>query len=156
MTISFSLLKAFRCESCCDPRCAAISIFCNASAIKPIGRRRDLGQIEPEILSAAQRVLQFHDAELFAGGPQNDSDFASANPTVYTNLWLQIKSVSSRRSGSGPRRRVTFVATSGVAFANARALILRHGCDSPPRSARIKVRKRREVVGNNFALARSN
>src|SRR5262249_32157157 len=64
-------------------------------AHRRICRRRDLGQIEPEILSSAQRVLQFHDSELFAGGPQNDPDFASANPAVYTNLWLQIRSISS-------------------------------------------------------------
>jgi hypothetical protein len=45
-------------------------------------------------LSFAQGVAQFHDAKLFAGGPQNDPDFAGANPTVYTNLWLQIRSSS--------------------------------------------------------------
>jgi hypothetical protein len=45
-------------------------------------------------LSFAQRVAQFHDAELFAGGPQYDAHFASANATVYTNLWLQIRSSS--------------------------------------------------------------
>jgi hypothetical protein len=45
-------------------------------------------------LSFAQRVAQFHDAELFARGPQYDPDFASANATVYTNLWLQIRSSS--------------------------------------------------------------
>jgi hypothetical protein len=45
-------------------------------------------------LSSAQGVVQLHDAELFAGGPHYDPDFAGANPTVYTNLWLQIKSSS--------------------------------------------------------------
>ena len=58
------------------------------------GRRRNLDQIEAESLSFPQGVAQFHDAELFAGGPQYDADFASANATVYTNLWLQIKSIS--------------------------------------------------------------
>jgi len=29
---------------------------------------------------------------LFAGGCEDDPDFSGANPTVYTNLWLQIKS----------------------------------------------------------------
>ncbi|HEY2143437.1 MAG TPA: hypothetical protein VGH06_03705, partial [Candidatus Udaeobacter sp.] len=47
---------------------------------------------EPKTLSFAQGIAQFHDAELFAGGSQNDPDFAGANPTVYTNLWLQIRS----------------------------------------------------------------
>ena len=55
---------------------------------------RDLDEIEAKSLSSAQGVVQFHDAELFAGGPQYDSDFASANATVYTNLWLQIRSSS--------------------------------------------------------------
>jgi hypothetical protein len=45
-------------------------------------------------LSFTQGVGQFNDAELFAGGPHYDPDFASANATVYTNLWLQIKSSS--------------------------------------------------------------
>jgi hypothetical protein len=36
------------------------------------------------------------------------------------------------------------------AFANARALILRHGCDSPQRSARIKVRKPRRSCRQQF------
>jgi hypothetical protein len=45
-------------------------------------------------LSSAQGIAQFHDAELFAGGSQNYPDFAGANPTVYTNLWLQIRSSS--------------------------------------------------------------
>src|SRR4029077_550304 len=58
------------------------------------GRRRNLDQIEAESLSFPQGVAQFHDAELFAGGPHYDPDFASANPTVYTNLWLQIRSSS--------------------------------------------------------------
>src|SRR5919197_4530167 len=64
-------------------------------AHRRIGGGRDFDQIEPETLSFAQGVVQPHDAELFAGGPQNDPDFASANPAVYTNLWLQIKSISS-------------------------------------------------------------
>jgi hypothetical protein len=45
-------------------------------------------------LSFTQGVGQFHDAELFTGGSQNDPDFAGANPTVYTKLRLQIKLIS--------------------------------------------------------------
>jgi hypothetical protein len=58
------------------------------------GRGRDFDQIKPKTLSSAQGIAQFHDAELFAGGSQNYPDFAGANPTVYTNLWLQIRSSS--------------------------------------------------------------
>src|ERR1043166_2195787 len=49
-----------------------------------VGRGRNLDQIETEALSFAQRVRQLHDAELLAGGPENDPHFAGANPTVYT------------------------------------------------------------------------
>ena len=63
-------------------------------AHRRIGHGRNLDQIEAESLSFTQRVVQFHDAELFAGGTQYDPDFASANATVYTNLWLQIRSSS--------------------------------------------------------------
>jgi hypothetical protein len=45
-------------------------------------------------LSSAQGIVQLHYAELFARGSQYDPDFASANATVYTNLWLQIRSSS--------------------------------------------------------------
>src|SRR6266576_2984241 len=55
-----------------------------------------------------------------------------------------------RRNGSAPRRRVTFIAIKASAFANARALFLRHGCDSPQRSARIKVRKPKRSCKQQF------
>jgi hypothetical protein len=42
-------------------------------------------------LRFAKGVRQFHDAKLLAGCSHDDSNFAGANPTVYTNLWLQIK-----------------------------------------------------------------
>jgi len=45
-------------------------------------------------LRSPQRVRKFHDAQLLAAGSYNNPDFASANPAVYTNLWLQIKSSS--------------------------------------------------------------
>src|SRR5215211_2330856 len=64
-------------------------------AHRRIRRGRDFYQIKAESLSSAQSVVQAHDAELFAGGPDYDPDFASANPAVYTNLWLQIRSISS-------------------------------------------------------------
>ncbi|PYJ21426.1 MAG: hypothetical protein DMF42_01995 [Verrucomicrobia bacterium] len=93
-------------------------------------------------MSLAQGVVQFHDAELFAVGSQNDPDFAGANPTVYTNLWLQIRSSSSpaKRECAAPPyfHQSQFPA---LAFAYAGALLLRHGCDSPRRSARINNRE---------------
>lgn len=55
---------------------------------------RNLDQVKAERLSSAQGVRKLQDAELFAGGCENDPDFAGANPTVYTNLWLQIRSSS--------------------------------------------------------------
>jgi len=46
---------------------------------------------------------------LLAGGSEDDPYFAGANPTVYTNLWLQIKSkLLAGDEGSGPRRRIYF------------------------------------------------
>jgi hypothetical protein len=50
-------------------------------------------------LSAAERIGEFHDAELLAGGADDDPDFARANPAVYTNLWLQFKSSSRPAKG---------------------------------------------------------
>ena len=55
-----------------------------------------------------------------------------------------------RRNGSAPRRRVPFIAISGVSIRKRQALILRHGCDSPQRSARIKVRKPKRSCRQQF------
>jgi hypothetical protein len=65
--------------------------------------RCDLNEIEFAILSFTQGVGQFHDAELLPAGTQDNPDFAGANPTVYTKLWLQIKSISwpARRECAG-------------------------------------------------------
>jgi len=50
---------------------------------------------------------------LFAVGCEDDPDFSGANPTVYTNLWLQIKSkLLAGETGSEPRRRIYFTAFS--------------------------------------------
>src|SRR4029077_4547771 len=117
---------------------------------------RDFDQVEPQRFSSAQGVIQFQDAKLFAGGPHNDPDFAGANPTVYTNLWLQIRSSSwpvKRECAAPPYFHLSQF--PGLAFAHAGALWLRHGCDSPQRSACIIIASRMEVVGNNPALARS-
>jgi hypothetical protein len=46
-----------------------------------------------------------------------------------------------RQNGSAPPAVFHLSQFPASAFANARTLILRHGCDSPQRSARIKVRK---------------
>src|SRR5260370_11656466 len=72
---------------------------CDDFANWRVCHRRNFDQIETETLSFAQSVRQFHDAELFAGGTQNNPDFAGANPTVYTKLLLQIKpsSLSAKR-----------------------------------------------------------
>ncbi len=59
-----------------------------------VRRRRHFHQVHPDALRLAKGVGKFHDAELFAGSAHDDPDFASANPAVYTNLWLQIKSSS--------------------------------------------------------------
>jgi hypothetical protein len=60
-------------------------------------------------LSSAQGVGKLHDAELFAVGCEDDPDFSGANPTVYTNLWLQIKSkLLAGETGSEPLRRILF------------------------------------------------
>jgi hypothetical protein len=49
---------------------------------------------------------------LFAGGCEDDPDFSGANPTVYTNLWLQIKSkLLAGETGSEPLRRIYFTAS---------------------------------------------
>ena len=80
-------------------------------ADRRISRGRDFHQIETETLSLAEGVGQLHDAQLFAGGPHDYPDFASANPTVYTNLWLQIKSkLQTSEAGSEWRRRIFVLA----------------------------------------------
>ena len=61
-----------------------------------------------------------------------------------------------QQNGSAPRRRISFIATSGVAFANAKALFLRHGCDSPQRSARIKVREPKRSCRQQFRAGKVN
>src|SRR5205085_6797099 len=76
-------------------------------ADRRVRRGRDLDQIETETLSFAQRVREFHDAELVAGGSHDDPHLAGANPTVYTNLLLQIKSkLQTSDAGSEPWRRI--------------------------------------------------
>src|SRR5215472_16184422 len=122
-------------------------------AHRRIGCGRNFDQIKPESLSPTQSVVQAHDAELFACGPQNDPDFASANPAVYTNLWLQIRSISStaeRECAAAPcsiyrNFRRQHSQTPGHSF-SATAAIHRNKVLS------LKFASRREVVGNNLAL----
>ena len=64
-------------------------------------------QIQAEALSFAQRVRKLHDAELLAGGSENDPHFAGANPTVYTNLLLQ--NYSLRAGDEGVRLTPSFL-----------------------------------------------
>jgi hypothetical protein len=125
-------------------------------AHRRIRRRRDFDQILAESLSFTQGVGQAHDAKLFASGPQNDPDFASANPAVYTNLWLQIKSVSSTANGSAPRRRISIYRN----FRHQHSQTPEHSFFATAAIHRdevlaLKFASRREVVGNNLALARS-
>jgi hypothetical protein len=54
-------------------------------------------------LGAPERIGEFHDTELLAGAANDDPDFACANPAVYTNLVLQVKS-SSRPAKQGVNR----------------------------------------------------
>jgi hypothetical protein len=49
---------------------------------------RDFYQVQPECLRATQSILEFHYPQLFVGGAQYDSHFASANSAVYSNLLL--------------------------------------------------------------------
>ena len=59
-----------------------------------VRRRGNLDEIETSTLCFAQGVGQLQDAELLTIGSENDPDFPGANPTVYTKLRLQIKSIS--------------------------------------------------------------
>src|SRR5207244_12514772 len=97
-----------------------------------VGGWRDFDQVQPKTLSLAQGIAQFQAAELFAVGSQNDPDFAGANPTVYTNLWLQIRSSSSpaKRECAAPPyfHESQFPA---LAFAYAGAMLRRSGCGAP-------------------------
>jgi hypothetical protein len=65
-----------------------------------IGSWGDLDKIEAKILRVAQGVGEFHDAQLFAVGGQDDPHFAGANPAVDSDLleldglllgWAQLR-----------------------------------------------------------------
>jgi hypothetical protein len=108
-------------------------------------------------LSFAQSVIQFHDAELFARRPQYDPDFASANPTVYTNLWLQIKSSSwpaKRECAAPPYFHLSQFPAS--AAADAKAPWLRRSCDLPRRSARANNREPNGSCRQQFGAGKAN
>jgi len=69
---------------------------------------------------------------LLAGGSEDDPHFAGANPTVYTNLWLQIKSkLLADDSGSEPRRRILFSALLPGSLLRAGTLLPHRACGSP-------------------------
>ena len=55
-----------------------------------------------------------------------------------------------RQNGSAPHRRISLSQFPASAFANARSLIFRHGCDSPPRSTRISIRKSNRSCRQQF------
>jgi len=66
---------------------------------------------------------------LFAVGCEDDPDFSGANPAVYTNLWLQIKSkLLAGETGSEPRRRIYFTASFQTSFLTKETLLPHRGC----------------------------
>jgi hypothetical protein len=91
---------------------------------------------------------------LFAGGCEDDPDFSGANPTVYTNLWLQIKSkLLAGEAGSEPPRRIYFTASFRTSLLTNETLLPHRGCgrrgDGPAFFA-----SRLEDVGNIPPVAR--
>jgi hypothetical protein len=85
---------------------------------------------------------------LFAVGCENHPDFSGANPTVYTNLWLQIKSkLLAGETGSEPPRRIYFAAILRAPLLAHEPLLPHRDCghhgDKPAFSA-----SRLEDVGN--------
>jgi hypothetical protein len=116
-------------------------------ADRRIGGGRNFDQIQAEALSFAQGVGKLHDAELFAVGCEDDPDFSGANPTVYTNLWLQIKSkLLAGETGSEPWRRI-FTAFSRPPFLTLETLLPHRGCDIAVTGLRFFA-GRLEDVGN--------
>jgi hypothetical protein len=106
-------------------------------------------------LSSAQGVGKLHDAELFAGGCEDDPDFSGANPTVYTNLWLQIRSkLLAGETGSEPRRRVYFTASFRASLLTNETLLPHHGCGTIAVTGLLFFASRLEDVGNIPSLAR--
>jgi hypothetical protein len=66
---------------------------------------------------------------LFTGGCEDDPDFSGANPTVYTNLWLQIKSkLLAGETGSEPLRRIYFTASFRPSLLTNETLLPHRGC----------------------------
>ena len=62
----------------------------------------DFDQIESVGLGLADRILSFQDAELLAGGADDDADFAGANAVVDTNeCRINGASVRLRRNCGG-------------------------------------------------------
>ncbi len=61
-----------------------------------------------------------------------------------------------QQNGSAPRRRIQFIATQASAFTDTKALLLRRGCDSPQRSARIKVREPKRSCRQQFRAGKVN
>jgi hypothetical protein len=91
---------------------------------------------------------------LFTGGCEDDPDFSGANPTVYTNLWLQIKSkLLAGETGSEPPRCIYFAAIFRTPLLTPESLLPHHGCghrgDRPAVFA-----SRLEDVGNIRSVAR--
>jgi hypothetical protein len=72
---------------------------------------------------------------LFAGGCENNPDFPGANPTVYTNLCLQIKSkLLAGETGSELPRRILFYRTFPGVIVDERTLLPRRAAVSRRRA----------------------
>src|SRR5205809_1077398 len=103
-------------------------------------------QLHPHLISPIQ--------EFFAGRPHNNPDFSGADPTVYTNLWLQIRTSSwptERECAAPPYFHLSqFLASHSATpgHSNLAAAAIHRDERS------LIIASRREVVGNNFALAR--
>jgi len=75
---------------------------------------------------------------LFTGGCEDDPDFSGANPTVYTNLWLQIKSkLLAGETGSEAPRRVYFTAIFRTPFRRTKHFCLTAAAASAATSPRF-------------------
>jgi len=74
-----------------------------------IGRRGDLDQVEPVGFGAAYRLVGLEDAELLAGGADDDADFAGANAVVDADeCWINRTWMRLALGGDGGCAKVRF------------------------------------------------
>ena len=77
-------------------------------ADRRIGVGGDLDEVEPEFLGLADGVGQLHDTELFAGGRQDHTHFAGADPAIDTILDLNRETSFPARTWSRRSRWVVW------------------------------------------------